>query len=247
MNDIKKILNNFGFSDNEIRVYTAMLKSGEAPVSRIAAVAKLNRITVHHIVERLEARGFATRFNKGNTKVIRPAHPAYIQKKIHESSSLFDALVPELIATMRDENKKNKPIVRMYYGVEGFEKAAEELLEKPNTIVRHIGSLAEAHKFIGVTYDRDYFVPTRIAKNIQYKMICYTNEEKAATKTTNEEKLRSVRYLPLYSVIQSNTFIIPGKTVIVTTDKELMTLVIESEDISNSEIQKFDLMWSLLK
>lgn len=247
MNDIKNILNNFGFSDNEIRVYTAMLKSGEAPVSRIAHVAKLNRITVHHIVERLEERGFATRFNKGNMKVIRPAHPAYIQKKIHESSSLFDQAVPELVASMRDDSQKSKPIVRMYYGVKGFEDAAEELLEKPNTTIRHIGSLKEAHKFIGLNYDLEHFIPTRLNKNIQYKMICYKDEEKVATKTTNEQELRSVRYVPLHSVIQSNTFIIPGKTVVVTTDKELMTLVIESEDISNSEIQKFDLMWSLLK
>ncbi|MEK7588736.1 MAG: helix-turn-helix domain-containing protein [Patescibacteria group bacterium] len=247
MTDIKKILNNFGFSDNEIRVYTAMLKSGEAPVSRIATLAKLNRITVHHIVERLEARGFATRFNKGNTKVVRPAHPIHLQKRIHESSALFDKVVPELVATMRDDSNKSKPIVRMYYGVKGFEDAAEELLEKPNITIRHIGSLKEAHKFIGVAYDRDYFVPTRVSKNIHYKTIHYEGETKPVLRTTDKDDLREARYIPKGYDIPTNVFIVPGKTIIVTTDQELMTVVIESEDISNSEINKFELMWSLLK
>ncbi len=108
MSDIKKILENFGFSENEAKVYLAMLKCGEAPVSKVAAQAKLNRITVHHIIERLEEREFAVRFKKGSQRLARAAHPARLQKKIRESSSEFDAIVPELVASMRDDSKKKK-------------------------------------------------------------------------------------------------------------------------------------------
>jgi|GEM_PF-2059394 len=246
MSNIINLLENFGFSPNETRVYLAMLKCGEASVSRIAAAAKLNRITVHHIIGRLEERGFAVRFGKGKEKLVRAAHPSALQKKIRESGAEFDKVVPELVASMRDDSKKMKPVVRMYYGVAGFETAAEELLKKPNITIRHIGSLAEAHKFIGVKYDKEYFIPTRVSKNIQYHALQYTDEEKPVLRTTNKDDLREVRYLPDKYKITTNTFIIPGKTIIVTTNQELMSVVVESEDISESEIQKFDLLWDLL-
>ncbi len=246
MKEIKDILKNFGISPNETRVYLAMLKLGDAPVSRIAERAKLNRITVHHIVERLEKEGLAVSFKKEKQKLIRPAHPVSLKNKIKESAEAFERAVPELVATMRDDQNKTKPIVRMYYGVEGFEKAAGELLEKPNTTIRHIGSLAEAHKIIGVKYDKEYFVPTRVSRNIHYKALQYENESKPVMRTTDADDLREVRNLPKNTKIKNNTFIVPGKVLIVTTDKELMSVVIESEDISQSEIEKFDLIWDLL-
>ena len=246
MKNIQKTLENFGFSENETKVYLAMLKSGEASISKIASTAKLNRVTVHHIVARLEVRGLAVGFSKDNYKVVRGAHPAHLQKKLQEATSEFSDLIPELVASMRDSTGKVKLIVRMYHGIEGFELAAEELLERPNTIIRHIGSLAEAHKFIGVKYDLEHFVPTRVSKNIHYLTLQYKDEEKPILRTTNEDDMRKVRLLPKNYMVKSNTFMVPGKTVIVTTTDEVMTVVIESVDISESEIQKFDLLWDML-
>ncbi len=246
MKEIKDILKNFGISPNETRVYLAMLKLGDAPVSRIAQVAKLNRITVHHIVERLEKEGLAVSFKKEKQKLVRGAHPVSLKNKIKESAEMFEKVVPELVATMRDDMNKTKPIVRMHYGVEGFEKVAGELLEKPNITIRHIGSLAEAHKIIGVKYDKEYFVPTRVSRNIHYKTLQYADEGKPVMRTNDADDLREVRLLPPEFKVSANTFIVPGKILIVTTDKELMSVVIESVDISNSEIEKFDLIWNLL-
>lgn len=246
MNEIEKNLENFGFSVNESHVYMAMLRCGEETVTKVAETAKLNRITVHHIVGRLEKRGFAVRFGKGREKLVSAAHPTRLQKKIHESSSEFDALLPKIVASMRDPKQTKKPVVRMYYGVEGFETAAEELLEKPNTTIRHIGSLAEAHKFIGLKYDLEHFIPTRLTKNIHYRALLHENEEKPLVWSTNAADLREVRYFPKGYSIPASTFIVPGKTITVTTNQELMTVVTESIDISESEIQKFDLLWDLL-
>lgn len=246
MYQIKSIFKSFGFSENETKVYLAMLKEGEAPVSRIAKNAKLNRITVHHIVERLEKEGLAVIFQKEKQKIVKPAHPLRLQKKIEESTKMFQEAVPELVAIMRDDSLTNKPIVRMYYGVSGFEKVAGELLERSNETIRHIGSLKEAHKFIGVKYDLEYFIPTRIKKNIFYKAIYYKDEEKPILQSTNQKELREVKYFPKNYSVSNNTFIVSNKVVIVTTQKELMSVVIESGDISNSEKEKFDLIWDLL-
>ncbi|MBP6866301.1 MAG: hypothetical protein KBC12_02030 [Candidatus Pacebacteria bacterium] len=244
--EIKSILENFGFSANESKVYLAMVNIGEALISDIAKEAKLNRITTHHIIERLEKRGFAVCFGPNRSKKARALHPTALSKRITEQSKEFEKIVPEIIASMRDENKK-KPTVRMYYGVSGFEKVAEELLERPNTTIRHIGSLNEAYKFIGLKYDVEYFVPTRMKKNIHYRMICYQGEESQLIQTNNATELREVKYVPKGFKLTSNVFIAPGKVVIVTTKNELMSIVIESEDISHSEEEKFDMIWNLLK
>lgn len=246
MNTLQKTLGDFGFSQNEAQVYLAMLKCGEASISRIATVAKLNRITVHHIIGRLEARDLALRFGKGREKLIRATHPTAVQKKIHTSADEFDQAVPALLALMRDNSKKMKPVTRTYYGVLGFESAAEELLQKPNITIRHVGSLTEAHKFIGVKYDLEYFIPTRVSKNIRYRALQYEDEENPVVRTTNAADLRETRYLPDTHIIHTNTFIVPGKTIIVTTKNELMTVVIDSNEVADAEIQKFDLLWELL-
>ncbi len=245
MQEIKQILNYFGFSENESRVYIAIIKMGESPISQIARSAHLNRITTHHIVDRLEDRGLAVCFKKDKIKMARGLHPNALQKKLQEQVNTLDKAIPKIMAIMRDESRK-KPLIRMYYGTEGFEKAAQELLERPNTTIRHIGSLSEAHKFIGVKYDLEIFIPTRKVKNIHYKTLIYKDEDKRLKYGKDDEELREVKYLPSNCNLKNNTFLIPGKTVVVTTTNELMTLVIESEDISESEIKKFDLLWSLL-
>ena len=246
MTRISKTLEKFNFSENEAKVYVAMLKLGDASVGDIAKVANLNRITTHHIATRLEERGFATRFGPDNKKKIKAIHPEALKKKLEGSLAQFTDLLPELVAITREDSVGKKPVVRMYYGVEGFKSAAEELLQKPNNMIRHIGSLKEAHKFIGVDYDKEYFIPKRVAKNINYRSLSYKDEERPVLRTSNTDDLRQVRHLPEKYILKNNTFVIPGKVVIVTTAQELMTVVVESEDISNSEIQKFDLIWDLL-
>jgi sugar-specific transcriptional regulator TrmB len=62
---LSKQLKNFGLSDNEVAVYTALLTGGSDTASNIAERAKLNRSTTYVQLDSLMAYGLASSFKRG--------------------------------------------------------------------------------------------------------------------------------------------------------------------------------------
>jgi len=55
---LKKVLKELGFKDNEIKVYLALTELGEAPASKVAKKAGLPRTTTIDNLEHLENENF---------------------------------------------------------------------------------------------------------------------------------------------------------------------------------------------
>ena len=88
-------------------------------------------------------------------------------------------------------------------------------------------------------------MPTRIKNNIFLRAIYPDNVKPLFT--NNGQQLREVRYLPKNMNPKTLTLIYGSRVVIATSRENLMTIVIDSEEIANDEKDKFDLMWSALK
>jgi hypothetical protein len=60
------------------------------------------------------------------------------------------------------------------------------------------------------------------------------------------ELLRKVKYLPEENIYNTSKLIYGNKVAIFSSKKELITVIIESDDIALSEKQNFDILWKLL-
>lgn len=124
--EIKKNLKNLGFKDNEIKVYLALTKLGEAPASHIAKKADLPRTTTISILEKLHEKQYLTTHKyKGLTYYWVESPKALVntfEHKIDIANSLNDLL------TVEYRKDANFPIGEIYDTKSSIRKYIEKIL-----------------------------------------------------------------------------------------------------------------------
>lgn len=156
----------------------------------------------------------------------------------------FETALPELRAL--ETKSGQRPKVTYLEGQEGYRLALEDSLQKPGNLLRYIGSLTETYKTVGEKYNLMYYVPTRVKRNIRINALLFPDIRDDLQKRNHPKELRDIRWLPKTYWFQGSSLIYDSKVIIVSGEKEMMTVVIESQTIAEAEKQKFDLLWELV-
>ena len=233
-----------GITQPEASLYVASLGLGEAGMSELAKKADLKRTSAYVLFQSLEKKGFMGSFKTRRGMRYVAKDPSHILDKAKKEVETLQGIMPELEAIK--DTKKKKPKITYYEGVDAYIEAVEESLKKPNTTLRHIGSLSEGHRALSEKYDFEYFMPTRIKKNISLRGIYTRDVSSKFKKESDSATLRQVKFLPDNYPIKTLTLIFEDKVIISTTKEHLITIVIESQEIADAECSKFDLLWSVL-
>jgi predicted transcriptional regulator len=238
-NKIYFSLREIGLSDKEIALYLAALKNGNAGMSVLARQADLKRTSAYVVFSSLKEKGLLDSLETKSGAKFIAKDPQYLLDKLKKESGSIVAILPELMAI--NTSVKKRPRITYYEGIDDYKRIMEESLHTPNITLRHIGSLSEGHRSLGRSYDLKYFMPTRIKNNIFLKAIYPENVKPLFI--NNGQQLREIRYLPKKMNPKTLTLIYGSRVVIATSRENLMTIVIDSEEIASDEKDKFDLMW----
>src|SRR3989344_8581990 len=99
-----KQLTSLGLSDNEAKVYMAMLELGSATVLEISAKAGVNRPTTYVQIESLKKMGLVSTQTKGKKQIFIPESPDQLEfmierekKEIEVKKEELQKLLPELV------------------------------------------------------------------------------------------------------------------------------------------------------
>lgn len=240
-NKIHFSLQEIGLSDKEIALYLAALKSGESGMSNLARLAELKRTSAYVVFNSLEQKGLLVGFDTKTGKKFMAKEPHYLLSKLQKETVAIEDVLPDLMAM--SNKTKQRPKITYYEGVEDYKRIVEECLHYPNTIIRHIGSLTEGYRTLGKDYDLKYFMPTRIKNNIKLKALYLSESKSLFVQDDDEKQLRQVRFLPEIVELKTLTLIYGHRVVISTSKDNLITVVIDSEEVAVDEKIKFDLLW----
>jgi sugar-specific transcriptional regulator TrmB len=243
MDNIKQILKENGLDDGEIALYLASLKLGEAGMSELAREAQIKRTSAYVIFQALEKKGLMGSFKmKSGLKFVATPPHILVSKTEKELVDLKNIL-PQLNSLAQKPDQK--PKITYYEGKEGYFIASEESLQQSNTTIRHIGSISEIHNVISEEWDLNYYIPTRLKRHINFKALYFKSQmPESFLKANHAELLREVKYLPEDFLYNTSKLIFANKVVYYSSKKELITVIVESPDISESERKNFDIIWS---
>lgn len=243
MLDIKQTLNELGLDDGETGLYLASLKLGEAGMSELAREAQLKRTSAYVVFQALEKKGLMGSFKmRSGLKFVATAPDILLQKTQKQAEDLKN-LLPQLNSLA--QKKDQRPQITYYEGEQGYFIATEESLRQPNTVVRHIGSISEIHSVISEDWDLNYYIPTRLKRRISFKALYFKSQmPQSFLKANQAELLREVKYLPESFLYNTSKLIFGDKVAIFSSKKELVTVIIQSPDIADSEIKIFDTIWN---
>jgi predicted transcriptional regulator len=120
------LLEQFGFSEKEAKVYLACLELGQAPVSSIARNIGEQRVTTYTTIKKLIARGIVQSFVKGNATFYSVIAPENLYHRQEEKLKNFKDTLPELVAL--GTKYDNQPKVQLYEGLEGLKYVIEQVV-----------------------------------------------------------------------------------------------------------------------
>lgn len=242
---IEQTLKNYGLSDEETSLYLAGLKTGEAPLARIAREAGIKRSSAYSVAKALEEKGLMGSFKmrSGLRFVVSP--PSALEQQIKRKLKEVSEIIPELNAI--EGGSLARPKITLYEGEEGYYTALEDSLRTTNGVIRAIGSLKKIYEVITPEYDKNHYIPTRVKNKTIYKGLHFKEEaDHIFTPERNASEMREVKFLPAKYFHPSFVLIYRNAMTICTSKKELIAVKIESEEIAESEKKKFDLIWDLL-
>ncbi len=243
MQEIKQILKEYGLDDGEIVLYLASLKIGEAGMSELAREANIKRTSAYVIFEALEKKGLMGSFKMRAGLKFVATSPEFLLKKTEKQVEDIKNLLPQLNSLVKKSDQK--PQITYYEGKQGYFIASEDSLKTANSTIRHIGSISEIHRVVGEEWDINYYIPTRLKKHIFAKALYFKSQmPQSFLKSNHAELLRQVKYLPEDQLYNSSKLIYGNKVAIFSSQKELITVIIESPDIAAAEVKLFDTIWA---
>jgi sugar-specific transcriptional regulator TrmB len=237
-------LREYGLSKHEAALYLATLASGSVGMSELARRAGIKRPTAYLAFRSLVTKGLMSTFKSTSGFKFTASRPETFLAKNKKDMESLTMLVPRLNAIA--EKERGEPKIFYYEGKDGYFIASEDSLRARDKTIRHIGSLSELHSVISADYDYNSYIPRRTKAGIFFQALYFENEVSPEMTSRNSAELREIRYLPKEYFYKTSMLIYGNKVAIFSAEKELITVIIESEAMAESERKKFDLIWDIV-
>lgn len=236
-------LQSLGFSENEAKVYLALLEFGFGTTGPIIKKTGLHRNIVYETLDKLIARQLASATIQRGKKHFRALSPEKILKEQEAQFNLAQKVVPELIKKQKQEKQE----VIIYEGIDGFQNAhldAIEQIQENSTIYVLIASAQKWYDNMKPGIKK--FEQVRISKNVKIK-ITALESQRQDMQIQQKRDLFEVRFLPQRFDNPSDIAIYDDITLIIVYGEPVFIIMIKNPRIAQSFKQYFDIFWKMAK
>ena len=126
--DLKEQLKTAGFTENEAKVYQALLEIGQKTASTVSSRTGLHRRVVYDTLQRLIKKGLVGYIIENNKKVFQAANPSRILEVIKEKEETISKIMPEMIQLFNQDKEKPRSETNFYKGTNGLKAIFEDQL-----------------------------------------------------------------------------------------------------------------------
>ncbi|MAG60447.1 hypothetical protein CL619_01545 [archaeon] len=227
-----------GLSKNESRVYLALLGLGPATAIEIARSAKVHRVNVYDVLERLREKGLISSLQKEKKQIFSATNPTQLQTLLEQKQKILQGVLP----TLEQEfalTKEQKQVFQ-FFGPEGVLRAYYMMLEQNSTIYG-LGGSGLNRKYL--RHRHEQWNEERKRRKIKGKVIYYESSREDKASGWNDKSMQ-IRYLS--NKYKSQAMVdVCGDLVInlLPIEDEIMAIVIENKTLAESYKQFFRIIW----
>jgi len=239
-------LEQLGLSEEEAKVYMAVLELGGSFVSAIAKKAKIHRVSCYHTLDKLVKKGIISSFTKDDIKYFSIDSPKILVNQIEEKLHKAQKILPELLSITN--TMAYKPKIQYYEGLRGIKNIFEDTLTAKDELLGYT-NLAELPEVVTEEYLMDY-AKAKIDKGIKTRMLSPIS--KHALKYTKQyypkgfdKNLVEIFFInPKEFMFDYEINIYGNKVSLVSLNPdELMGMIIESPLYAKTQRSIFNLAW----
>jgi len=223
-----------GLTENESKVYLALIETGPSLAGIISRKTGMHRRTVYDTAEMLIKKGLVGYIKQNNRRLFQASNPERILGIIKEKQNILIPVISDL--KEKFSKTKEKEETNFYKGKEGLKTVFEDQLNSKEILI--IGASPKAYeilKFYFKWYDR-----ARKEKKIRARII-------ATDRKIKRIPLAEIRYLPEKYSNPVAVNIYNDKVAIILWAQSPLAIVIKNKEISDAYKTYFELMWKIAR
>jgi sugar-specific transcriptional regulator TrmB len=241
-------LQKLGLTEDQAKIYEILVSCPVLPARIISKKSGVSRELTYVVLKQLENLDLLDKSTKGKIILFRAKNPRNIKKILEtkkESTLVAEKAYQDIIGSMiGDYNIANsKPYIRFYEGIEGLQKTYDHILKyaKNVYVIRSLYDYEnkEVRKMITDQLKK------QAEKNIKsYVLTPHLSHMSPEKLTHNLERKITRKIIPSEKLTLPSQIIIYNNTVSITSiKKDLVTTIIENEDIAQTFMTLFNYMW----
>ncbi len=248
--NVEPILQKIGLTQNEVKVYLALLRAGKSTSYTLIKEANISSGKIYETLDKLIKRGLASYVVIRGRKHFLAADPEklveYLQRKeqeIHRNLEEINTIIPELKLKKKVIEEEAK--AEIYEEIEGIKTVYELMLRelRPKDKILILGAPKEAGEKLDIYFDN--FNKRRIEKDITLMIIL--NYQHPREKKLNLLKKTHVKSFSKKVTTPSWINIFGDYVAIFNIIDKPIVFLLKNRKTAESYRQYFDLMWKIAK
>lgn len=233
----REVLEEMGLTENEARVYLALLETGTTTAGVIVKKTKLHRSTTYEVIRRLIETGMISYVIKAGKKHFEATDPGKFLDMMKEREEHFRNVLPGL--KRKKDIAKLKQEAYVYEGRKGVKTIFEDVLKTLDKggeyLIFGAGEPTPLHDYLKL------FEVKRSREKIPLKIIF--SEGSRLIDYYSKIPYTEVKVLPKENITPSEVEIYGDKTAIILWGEKPMAFVIENKEVADSFRKYFNLLW----
>lgn len=240
-------LRKIGLTENEIKIYFDLLKSGTSTAYEIGKKTGIYRVHVYDKLEQLMDKGLVTHIYRGSKKYFQATDPSKIKQyledkrmELENQENAVNLILPELEAMAN--LPKEDTYVEVFKGKEGLKYFLKDIIKCEKEVLITGIDDAKYQEMLPIFMEQ-YFRDLK-KKKIKERVITVKRKgvflfEKDLAPTTNYRFLEATQFNP------TNTFVYGNKVVIVTWGSPVTAVMIKNNQIAETYRNHFEYLWKV--
>ena len=223
-----------GLTENESKVYIALIDLGPSLAGQISRKTGMHRRTVYDTTEMLIKKGLVGYMLKNNRRLFQASNPQRILEIIREKQNLLAPLISQL--SEKFVSTKEKEETNFYKGKEGLKTVFEDQLSAKEILI--LGASPKAYEVLQFYFK--WYDKARKEKKIKARII-------STSKSIKRIPLAEIKYLPEKYSNPVSVNIYGDKVAIILWANVPLAIVIKNKEISEGYKNYFELLWNIAK
>jgi sugar-specific transcriptional regulator TrmB len=237
------MLEEFGLTKTEEKVYFVLLHQGLSSASEIIKKTQLHRTTIYDVLDRLIEKGVASFVIQNKIKYYSAINPSKFldialeeKKKAEAKQELAKKIISEINFIKKEI--KSKSTAQVFVGAKGQKTIMNDIIEEGKDFVE-FGAGGKFEDELA-SYTKQW-AEKRIAKNIRAKII-FTEGS-----SVPKWRMNQIKFIPKEHQSPAATIVYGDKVAIFIHEEPITIVLIESEKLSRSYKNYFNLLWKIAK
>lgn len=240
MADIKQMLQEYGLSEKEAKVYIVLLSLGTSTVNNLSKKTNLIRTTTYDILKALKEKGIVSFIVKNRIQYFQAAAPAKLIQILDEKKAKINTILPELKSLHLEVS--NLPSVELFEGKEGIKSIYQDII----TEKKPLSAISNTHFIFNVLpFFTPNFIKSRIKNRIRIRLLNEkTKESVKLMKNKDKQELRETRFIPELKDVAITEYVYGEKVAVLNTNPDdPFGILIRNKDFAKTQKILFDLLW----